>query len=186
AKAFKESTTGIAASEGVTTLATAPDAGANCGTPAVFSVSVDNFMKNPELEAEMFGPATLIVEGSIEEIEQAIVHLEGQLVGTIHASESELCNYTSLVRALESRCGRLVLNAYPTGVDVCHAIVHGGPYPATSDGRSSSVGTLAIDRFCRSVAWQGFPEAELPVELQNENPLKIWRMVDGERSRDTI
>jgi len=186
AKAYKESTSTIAAAAGVETLATAPDAGANCGTPAVFAVSVQDFLKNPELEAEMFGPATLIVEGSIEEIEQAIAQLEGQLVGTIHGSEAEVEKNASLVRALEGRCGRLVFNSFPTGVDVSHAIVHGGPYPATSDGRSSSVGTLAIDRFCRPVAWQGFPASQLPAELQNENPLGIWRMIDGERKRDAI
>jgi NADP-dependent aldehyde dehydrogenase len=186
AKAFKESTAGIAGIEGVKTLATAPDAGENCGTPAVFSVSVETFLSKPELEAEMFGPATLIVEGSVEEIEQAISQLEGQLVGTIHGTEAEIKNYKSLTCTLENRCGRLVFNSFPTGVDVCHAMVHGGPFPATSDGRSSSVGTLAIDRFTRVVAWQGFPESELPEALHHANPLNIWRLVDGERRRDAI
>lgn len=186
AKAYKESTSGIAAIDGVETLATAPDAGENCGPPAVFSTSVENFLQNPALEAEMFGPATLIVEGSIEEIEQAISKLEGQLVGTIHGSEAEIGNYTTLVRSLENRCGRLVFNSFPTGVEVCHAIVHGGPYPATSDGRSSSVGTMAIDRFCRVTAWQGFPESQLPEELHNDNPLKIWRLVDGARNQSAL
>ena len=186
AKAFRESTAAIAGISGVETLATAPDAGDNCGSPAVFSVSVETFLNNPDLQAEMFGPATLIVEGSIEEIEQAIAQLEGQLVGTIHGTEAEIQKHTTLVKTLEGRCGRLVLNGFPTGVDVSHAMVHGGPYPATSDGRSSSVGTMAIDRFCRPIAWQGFPGSALPEELQNENPLKIWRLVDGERSRDAI
>lgn len=186
AKAYQESTAAIASIAGVETLAQAPDAGESCGSPAVFAVSVEQFLSNPELEAEMFGPATLIIEGSIEEIEQAIAQLEGQLVGTIHGTEAEIKNCTSLVKALEGRCGRLVFNGFPTGVDVSHAMVHGGPYPATSDGRSSSVGTMAIDRFCRPVAWQGCPVSELPAELQNTNPLNIWRLVDGERSRDTI
>jgi NADP-dependent aldehyde dehydrogenase len=186
AKAYKESTSAIAAISGVETVATAPDAGKSCGSPAVFSVSVDQFLNNPDLEAEMFGPATLIVEGSIEEIEQAIAQLEGQLVGTVHGTEAEVKKHTSLVKTLEGRCGRLVLNAFPTGVDVSHAMVHGGPYPATSDGRSSSVGTMAIDRFCRPVAWQGFPGSALPEELHNENPLNIWRLVDGERSRNAV
>lgn len=186
AKAFKESTSAIAGIEGVETVATAPDAGEMFGSPAVFSVSVEKFLNNPDLEAEMFGPATLIVEGSVEEIEQGIARLEGQLVGTVHGTEAEIENHTSLVKTLEGRCGRLVFNGFPTGVDVCHAMVHGGPYPATSDGRSTSVGTMAIDRFCRPVAWQGFPGSQLPEELQNRNPLNIWRLVDGERRRDAL
>ena len=186
AQAYKESTAAIASIAGVETLATAPDAGESCGSPAVFSVSVEQFLSNPDLEAEMFGPATLIIEGSIQEIEQAIAQLEGQLVGTIHGTQAEIKNHGSLVQALEGRCGRLVFNGFPTGVDVSHAMVHGGPYPATSDGRSTSVGTMAIDRFCRPVSWQGCPVSALPAELQNENPLNIWRLVDGERSRDAI
>lgn len=186
AQAYKASTAAVASIPGVETLATGPDAGANCAAPAVFAVSVEQFLNNPELEAEMFGPATLIVEGSIEHIQQAISQLEGQLVGTIHGTEVEIQQHRPLVKALESRCGRLVFNGFPTGVDVNHAMVHGGPYPATSDGRSSSVGTLAIERFCRPVAWQGCPGSELPPELQNANPLNIWRLVDGERSRSAI
>ncbi len=186
AQAFKASTAAVASIPGVETLAAAPDAGTNCAAPAVFAVAVEQFLGNPELAAEMFGPATLIVEGSIEQIQQAISQLEGQLVGTIHGTEAEIQQHGPLVKALESRCGRLVFNGFPTGVDVNHAMVHGGPYPATSDGRSSSVGTLAIERFCRPVAWQGCPGSELPPELQNSNPLHIWRLVDGERSCDAI
>ncbi len=186
AKAFRESTAAIEKIPGVKKLAAADDAGGNCASPAVFSVSVETFLSTPDLQAEMFGPATLIVEGSMEQIEQAIAGLEGQLVGTIHGTEAEIKQYTSLVKTLEGRSGRLVFNGFPTGVDVCHAMVHGGPYPATSDGRSSSVGTMAIDRFCRPVAWQGFPDSELPQELQDANPLSIWRLVDGERSRESL
>lgn len=186
AAAFREATASIAAIDGVQKLASAPEAGAQCGTPTLFAVSVETFLNKPDLEAEMFGPATLIVEGSLEQIQRAIAQLEGQLVGTIHGTESEISHHGALVRTLESRCGRLVFNGFPTGVEVCHAMVHGGPFPATSEGRSSSVGTLAIDRFCRFVAWQGFPNSQLPHELQNENPCNIWRLVDGERCRNAI
>jgi alpha-ketoglutaric semialdehyde dehydrogenase len=185
AKAFRDATAGIAAASGVETIATAGEAEDNCAVPAVFSVPVDTFMANPDLQAEMFGPATLLVHGEMEEIEKAIAGLEGQLVGTIHGTSDELQKYASLVRTLELRCGRLVYNGFPTGVDVCHAMVHGGPFPATSDGRSTSVGTMAIDRFCRLVSWQGFPEAALPPELHDGNPMKIWRMIDGERTRES-
>ncbi len=185
AAAYRDSTAAIAGQPGVEAVATAAAAGgANCGVPALFSVPVETFRKNPELQAEMFGPATLLVHGDLQEIEKAIAELEGQLVGTIHGTASELEANSSLVRTLERRCGRLVYNGFPTGVEVCHAMVHGGPYPATSDGRSTSVGTQAIDRFCRLVAWQGFPDAALPEELRSANPLQIWRMIDGERSRD--
>jgi len=184
AEAYREATGAIAGMEGVETIATGAQAQGNCATPAVFSVSVDTFRQNADLQAEMFGPATLLVHGEAEEIEKAIAELEGQLVGTIHGTSEELARNASLVRTLEGRCGRLVFNGFPTGVDVCHAMVHGGPYPATSDGRSTSVGTMAIDRFCRLVSWQGFPDEALPEEVQTSNPLKIWRLIDGERTRD--
>ncbi|MGB6484883.1 MAG: hypothetical protein WBE86_15460, partial [Candidatus Acidiferrales bacterium] len=91
-----------------------------------------------------------------------------------------------LVAILESKVGRLIFNGYPTGVEVCHAMVHGGPYPATSDGRSTSVGTQAIYRFARPVCFQSFPSAALPDELKDENPLGIWRLVDGEQTRQAL
>ena len=91
-----------------------------------------------------------------------------------------------LFRSLERKVGRLVLNGFPTGVEVSHAMVHGGPYPATSDGRSTSVGTQAIFRFSRPVCYQGFPDAGLPDELKDGNPLGVWRMVDGEMSKQAI
>jgi NADP-dependent aldehyde dehydrogenase len=110
----------------------------------------------------------------------SLVHsLEGQLTATIHGTEAELAANQELLNVLETRAGRLLFNGFPTGVEVCHAMVHGGPYPATSDGRSTSVGTRAIFRFTRQVCFQSFPDAALPQELREENPLGIWRMVDG-------
>jgi NADP-dependent aldehyde dehydrogenase len=85
---------------------------------------------------------------------------------------------------LEQKVGRLIINGYPTGVEVCHAMVHGGPYPSTTDSRSTSVGTVAINRFCRPVCYQNFPSNLLPAELRHDNPLKIWRLVNGERKKD--
>lgn len=124
----------------------------------------------------MFGPASLIVRGSVAQIEAAIAKLEGQLTASIHGTVEELSQHTSLVNALQQRAGRLIFNGFPTGVEVCNSMVHGGPFPATSDGRSTSVGTMAIFRFCRAVAWQSFPDAALPLELQEANPLGIRRM----------
>jgi 2,5-dioxopentanoate dehydrogenase len=179
-RAFAEEVEAFAETEGVTTIArSATAAGPGQGAPAVFSVSLRRFLEADLLQGEMFGPAALIVRGSIGEIEAAIPELEGQLTATVHGTEAELAAHASLVTALQQKAGRLIFNAFPTGVEVCHSMVHGGPFPATSDGRSTSVGSMAIDRFVRPVAWQGFPESCLPAELQEGNPLGIRRMVDG-------
>jgi NADP-dependent aldehyde dehydrogenase len=97
-----------------------------------------------------------------------------------------LREFSDLLAILETKVGRLVFNSFPTGVEVCHAMVHGGPYPATSDGRSTSVGTRAIFRFTRQVCYQSFPDAALPDELKNGNPLGIWRMMDGQFTREAM
>ena len=176
-QAFADSTATFAAAKGVETLArSASEAGPGQGAPAVFTVSIGDFLGNEALQGEMFGPATLIVRGTPEEIESAIPKLEGQLTASLHATDDELAANSSLVFALQNRAGRLIFNGFPTGVEVCNAIVHGGPFPATSDGRSTSVGTMAIFRFCRPVAWQSFPDSALPAELQDANPLGIRRM----------
>jgi 2,5-dioxopentanoate dehydrogenase len=176
-QSFTTSKSAVAATAGVETLAfSSTEAAPGQGSPAVFIVSISDFLKNESLQQEMFGPATLIVRGTLEEIENAIPKLEGQLTASIHATDAELATNKSLVHSLQQRAGRLIFNGWPTGVEVCHSIVHGGPFPATSDGRSTSVGTMAIFRFCRPVAWQSFPDAALPAELQEANPLGIRRM----------
>ena len=110
--------------------------------------------------------------------------LEGHLTATIHGTEQDLQEFADLIAILETKVGRLVFNGFPTGVEVTHAMVHGGPYPSTSDGRSTSVGSQAIFRFTRLVCYQGFPDSALPDELKDANPLGIWRMIDGGMSRD--
>ncbi|GAA5129718.1 aldehyde dehydrogenase (NADP(+)) [Luteolibacter yonseiensis] len=176
-KSYAGSKSAVAAAPGVETLAASRSTVADGqGASAVFTVAIADFLKNESLQKEMFGPATLIVRGTVEEIEAAIPKLEGQLTASLHATDDELANHGPLVQALQRRAGRLIFNGYPTGVEVCHSIVHGGPFPATSDGRSTSVGTMAIYRFCRPVAWQSFPDAALPPELQEANPLGIKRM----------
>ncbi|MGH9729003.1 MAG: aldehyde dehydrogenase (NADP(+)), partial [Candidatus Acidiferrales bacterium] len=112
--------------------------------------------------------------------------LEGHLTATLHGTENDLREFADLIAILENKVGRLIFNGYPTGVEVCHAMVHGGPYPATSDGRSTSVGTQAIYRFARPVCYQDFPNVSIPDELKNENPLGIWRLVDGQMTRDKL
>lgn len=182
--AFKEATESFGETEGVETVAHAfTKQVEERAVPIVFSVNVRRFLEESLLHGEMFGPGTLIVRGSMDEIEATIPELEGQLTATIHGTEAELAGRPGLVAALERRAGRLIFNGFPTGVEVCSSMVHGGPFPSTSDGRSTSVGTMAIHRFCRAVAWQAFPATALPAELRDDNPLGIQRMVDGVHAR---
>jgi len=154
--------------------------------PAVFSVPVADYLKRPELEEEIFGPTTLLIHyGDPEEMLKAAKNLHGHLTATIHATADDLTLAGELVRVLETHVGRILFNGYPTGVEVSPAMVHGGPFPATSDGRSSSVGTRAILRFTRAVCFQDVPPALLPAELLPENPLGILRLVDGAYTRES-
>jgi NADP-dependent aldehyde dehydrogenase len=154
---------------------------------ALFQTDVGSFLADAVLSAEIFGPATLLVtHAGREELLEVARRLEGHLTATVHGTEADLKEYSDLLSILETRVGRLVFNGFPTGVEVCHAMVHGGPYPATSDGRSTSVGTRAITRFTRAVCYQGFPDSSLPDELRNSNPLGIWRMLDGGLTRNSL
>jgi alpha-ketoglutaric semialdehyde dehydrogenase len=154
---------------------------------ALFETDAQTFLKDPDLSQEIFGPATLLVRHSTrDEVLQAARKLEGHLTATIHGTEQDLLDFADLIAILERKVGRLVFNGFPTGVEVSHAMVHGGPYPSTSDGRSTSVGTQAIFRFVRPVCYQGFPNAALPDALKDNNPLGIWRMVDGEMTKEPI
>jgi len=154
--------------------------------PALFETDADAFLKS-DLDREIFGPTTLLVEHSKRDQVLAIARsLEGHLTATIHGTEDDLREFADLIAILEGKVGRLIFNGFPTGVEVSNAMVHGGPYPATSDGRSTSVGTQAIFRFARPVCYQDFPDSALPDELKNANPLAIWRMLDGEMTRAAV
>ena len=158
------------------------------GTPttsaraAVWQVPAAQALAHPRLLDEVFGPSTLAVRYKKEELEPFLRRLEGNLSATVHAEPDELREAAPLLSLLETKAGRLLINQFPTGVEVCPAMVHGGPFPATSDGRSTSVGTRSIERFTRFVAYQGFPQEALPPELQDANPLGIRRMVKGEHT----
>jgi NADP-dependent aldehyde dehydrogenase len=154
---------------------------------ALLETDAATFLSSPDLSDELFGPSTLIVMcGHRDEVLAIARSLEGHLTATLHATEADLRTHRELVEILERKVGRILFNGFPTGVEVCHAMVHGGPFPATSDGRSTSVGTRAVYRFVRPLSYQNFPEALLPDELRNDNPLKIERMVDGKRTADRI
>ncbi|QGW77950.1 aldehyde dehydrogenase family protein [Pseudomonas alkylphenolica] len=139
---------------------------------------------DPLLQEEVFGPATVLVEvADVGELHQALNGLHGQLTATLIGEAADLQAHAELLPLLEQKVGRVLFNGYPTGVEVCDAMVHGGPYPATSDARGTSVGSLAIDRFLRPVCYQNCPDALLPEALQDANPLGIARLVDGQSSR---
>ena len=151
---------------------------------SLFVADYRDLMEHEDLAQEIFGPTTVVVGYHDRSQLLAVAEqLEGHLTATVHADESELAEYADLIDILSRRVGRLILNGYPTGVEVSHAMVHGGPFPATSDGRSTSVGSRAIYRFTRLVCYQSFPDAALPDELKSTNPLGIMRMVDGDRTR---
>jgi len=157
-------------------------------TPVWFETGALEFMGNPSLSQEIFGPSSLVVwcKTSAEMLEVAR-QLEGNLTATLHAGAEEASAQGELIDLLAGKAGRLILNGYPTGLEVSPAIVHSGPYPATSDGgRSTSVGTRALSRWARLVCYQGFPDGLLPPELQNSNPVGALRLVNGEWTRDSI
>jgi NADP-dependent aldehyde dehydrogenase len=170
----------------VQSVTEAPDAESELLVGAVlFETDAASFLSNSGLVEEIFGPTTLLVPHSgRHDLLQIARTLEGHLTATIHGTEQDLRDYTDLIAILENKVGRLVFNGFPTGVEVTHAMVHGGPYPATSDGRSTSVGSQAIFRFARPVCYQGFPDSVLPEELKDANPLGIWRMLDGHMTRE--
>ncbi|GAA4413434.1 aldehyde dehydrogenase (NADP(+)) [Nibrella viscosa] len=151
------------------------------GTAALLTAKAGTLLQYPELAEEVFGPGSVLVEADSREQMLTIARsLHGHLTATIHGTDDELPDYADLIDILEQKVGRLLINGFPTGVEVGHAMQHGGPYPATTDARSTSVGTNAILRFARPVCYQGFPPALLPDELKDGNPLNIWRLVNGE------
>ncbi|MDB5114853.1 MAG: aldehyde dehydrogenase [Mucilaginibacter sp.] len=191
ANIYKAYTAGIAhhtATAGVETLAKGnqPDT-QNTPAPVLFKTTGKVLQDNPQLAEEVFGPSSLVVEAtSKQEILEIAKNLTGHLTATVHGTENDLLAYKELLEILEQKVGRVIINGFPTGVEVNSAMVHGGPFPATTDGRSTSVGTAAIFRFTRPVSYQGMPQALLPDELKNSNPLGIWRLLNGERSKDAI
>ena len=152
----------------------------NAPAPVVFGAQVPTFLTNPVLQEEIFGASSLAIRyGSAEELVAAAARMEGQLTASLFLSEEDVPTAAPLLPVLERKVGRILANGWPTGVDVGEAMVHGGPFPATSDSRTTSVGTLAIERFLRPVAYQNIPAALLPAPVQDDNPWHLNRRVDG-------
>lgn len=161
-----------------------PRNGANA---AVARVSADDFLSNPNLQHEVFGPYSLVVTCKDQaQLDQVIAQLNGQLTVTFMGNENDFKSFENQIHAAEKKTGRLIYNGVPTGVEVCASMQHGGPFPAATDSRFTSVGSDAIKRFARPVAYQNAPQFLLPIELKDENPNSIWRSVDGHWTNQSL
>jgi NADP-dependent aldehyde dehydrogenase len=157
----------------------------NKALPTIASIKAIDFLKNPLLSDEVFGPYSLLVKcNNLAELHAVVNQLHGQLTTSIFGSEEEISSHSSLLNMLTEKTGRMIINGVPTGVEVCPSMQHGGPYPSTTDARFTSVGVDAIKRFVRPVAFQNFPTSLLPEELKDNNPLKIWRLVNNGWSKN--
>ena len=159
----------------------------NEGAPTLASATGHAFLNNPVLHQEVFGPYSLVIRcAGMDEMIEVVKHLEGQLTATLMATDNDITGNNELIEEVKNICGRFILNSVPTGVEVCLAMQHGGPYPATTDARFTSVGADGIKRFARPIAFQNWSNALLPDELKNENPLGIWRTVNNEVTKAVV
>lgn len=180
--AYRDARRKLAGQAQVQTLAEGQAGEGGCsGAAGFFATTAEAFLAAPALSEEVFGPSSLLVRCRDEdEILRVTAQLEGQLTATLQVDEADYPLARKLLPQLERTVGRILVNGFPTGVEVCHAMVHGGPFPSTSNGAFTSVGASAIDRFLRPVCYQDFPDALLPEPLKEGNPLGIWRLRDGE------
>jgi NADP-dependent aldehyde dehydrogenase len=163
------------------------DVSPNYARQAITTVDGETFLKNPALHQEVFGPFSMVVQCDDEEqLELIISKLEGQLTGTVIADDHEVKQYSKIIAALQNRVGRIIFNGVPTGVEVCPSMVHGGPYPASTDSRYTAVGIHSIKRWVRPFSYQDWPNVLLPDELKNENPLRISRLVNNKQTKEKI
>ncbi len=189
ARSYEESVARVAAVKGVSNRRSkqVAEAAKTEAMPTIFETEIGTWLSNEILSEEVFGPAAILVHGSSEdELLRAAAKLPGTLTATVHGTPNDLKKHRKLVAMLESKCGRILFNDFPTGVEVSHAMHHGGPYPATADAKFTSVGTAAILRFLRPICYQNFPDESVPPELQAANPRKIWRAIDGRLTRDPL
>ncbi|MDN5210432.1 aldehyde dehydrogenase (NADP(+)) [Fulvivirgaceae bacterium BMA12] len=186
--AYEKATSALAADAKVENFAAGSNGSGSHGVVAkMFRTDVEGFMATPEASEEIFGPSGVIVEaGSKEEILKAADQLDGHLTATVFGTEKDIEAFPELFTILEQKAGRVIVNGYPTGVEVSHAMVHGGPFPSTTAPQTTSVGTNAIKRFARPVCYQDFPQSLLPEELKDGNELEIWRMVNGQMTKDPL
>lgn len=182
ARSWNAGTENLGGAEGVQLIGKGtPGPTENAPAPTIFGTGVTEFTSNHVLHEEIFGAASLVIRySSLEDLLAAASRIEGQLTASLQLTEEDYPTAARLLPVLEQKVGRIIVNGWPTGVEVGHAMVHGGPFPATSDSRTTSVGTLAINRFLRPVAYQNLPQELLPEELQDANPWHLNRRIDGE------
>lgn len=187
AKRYREGIENMVEDEGLVVLAKGIESEGICGVPHLLATDLQTYLSNRSLQLEIFGPSTVLV-GLEDEAEfySAAENMDGSLTATVYASEKEWMEYEELIRLLAVKAGRIIYNGVPTGVEVSTAMFHGGPFPASSDVRFSSVGSLAMHRFLRPVSYQDAPEEWLPEALQAHNPLQLERMVNGKRTRENL
>ena len=180
----------VSALEGVTVAARGTAKGPFAETearPALLLTDSAAYHRHPRLAEEIYGPVTVaVVCGNADELMDVARSLTGHLTATVHATDKDIASFQPLLALLRQKVGRIVLNGFPTGVEVSPAMHHGGPYPSTTDAQATSVGTAAIERFVRPVCFQGFPQSALPAELQDTNPRGIWRLVNNQLTRDSL
>lgn len=188
ASAFRKNREAALTQKGVQLVAESPvTPSENDSKPTLASVSLEDFVNNEKLREEVFGPYSLLVQGNkVEELNQALDFIPGQLTATIIGDDDDLKEFATFISNVREKAGRLIINGVPTGVEVCPSMHHGGPFPSTTDSRFTSVGTDAIKRFVRPLSFQNFPAFLLPDELKSENPLNIWRLVNGSWTKDKI
>lgn len=153
----------------------------------IFSTTADVLASEPHLSEEVFGPTSAVVKcRDRAELERAIRRLTGHLTASVHGTPTDLEEYRDLVALLETKVGRIIFNGFGTGLEVCAALHHGGPYPATTDSHFTSIGQGGIFRFARPLCYQNFPQEALPEPLRDRNTMGIWRLVDGVLTRDDV
>jgi NADP-dependent aldehyde dehydrogenase len=190
ARSYTEKRNQALAQKEVSTVAQAEKEGGGGGDEGraiIASATGQAFLNNPVLHQEVFGPYSLVIRcRNKEEMTQVAVELEGQLTTTLMATADDIKEFAALAEILQYKSGRYILNGVPTGVEVSLAMQHGGPFPATTDSRYSSVGADGIRRFARPLCYQNWSDALLPDELKDANPLGIWRTVNNELTKNPI
>ena len=162
-----------------------PSANNNCAV--LTTVDAATFLSNPDLAEEVFGPYSILIQcENVEELKKVWKNLKGQISTTIMGTDKDIDAATDLLNMSLSIAGRIVINGVPTGVEVCDSMVHGGPYPASTDSRFTAVGVQAAKRWLRPISFQNWPVHLLPAALQNHNPLGIWRNINGALSKNEI
>lgn len=186
-KAYNKNKETALSQAGVETLASVENPDSSLGSATIATATGQDFLNDPVLHQEVFGPYSIVIRcKDMHEMLTVAENLEGQLTATLMATENDIIENDVLVEAVKNICGRFILNSVPTGVEVCLSMQHGGPFPACSDSRFTSVGADGIKRFARPVAFQNWSNNLLPDELKNENPLRIWRTVDNELTNASL